>query len=383
MVNANDNNGSINIELNRSLLTSNNNPLNFYLDGFDVPQFLETAAIIRKFGGNVTPPDTQTVVLSMPHCIPGTNQLRFHIDWLYHSMTKGELQDIGKYLLPTSLITDTPKSPSFKETSTQFFYNPNDSTIDDKNPPHDHSNIQDPEDASMMNKTAETTTRSFMTRRTSMELGNSDDEEELEQSCTPSCSTRSAVFDDDSPPQLSPIHSVPQTPSRAREEMPPPPYVQMNKPPPSVESNTRRNRRSTPGTRTKSCCDLSSVSLKMNMKATSARKSTVKRILMQSGSGTEKRVRARKNQGVNSSRESTGKHRRYTVEEEKKIINYLIGEDCILQARKMSISQRMQSAGLLPNRTVGSINSHLKKLIHKIRKFTDDPDVIQKFETLG
>ncbi|XP_015123287.1 uncharacterized protein LOC107045499 [Diachasma alloeum] len=89
------------MKVNPKLFTAENSPLKMYLDGFDVLGFLQTAAVIHEYGGQVTIPDDETVVLSTPNLVPGTDFLRFHVDWLHESIGRNELQDIGKYLIPS------------------------------------------------------------------------------------------------------------------------------------------------------------------------------------------------------------------------------------------------------------------------------------------
>ncbi|XP_063986024.1 uncharacterized protein LOC135167092 [Diachasmimorpha longicaudata] len=402
MANATDDTDLRKVKVNRKFLTSNNKPLNFYLDGFDVLQFLETATIIRKFGGNIAPPDAETVVLSMPDCVPKTDQLRFHIDWLYHSLRKGELQDIGRYLLPARSATDTPTSVSSNKSSTQSLHTVNDSISDDENAPNEQSNIEEPKNTSVINKTMDATSRIVMARRpsTELEVDNSKDDEKLEERSTSSDSTHSSNSDDDSPPLLSPVQSASQRSSKALQEIPPycqinkrscvqikKPYVQLyNAPaslleilhsPKSLRSDGRGKDLATSSAE-KSSSDLST-SPKRNVKD----ESVVKRILMTPDSGTQKPLRTVKKRGMKF-RKNNNIHlrRRYTKAEDEKIIKYVTTEGRTHPARLINISYAMHSAGVLPNRTFDSIHTHLQKFIHKIRRFTDDLDVIQQFESL-
>ncbi|XP_015115377.1 uncharacterized protein LOC107040003 [Diachasma alloeum] len=89
------------MNVNSHLLVERNFPLKFYLDGFEVPEFLQTADIIRRYGGRVTIPDRETVVLSRSNTISGEYPLKFNPQWLWDSINKNQLQDIGKYLIPS------------------------------------------------------------------------------------------------------------------------------------------------------------------------------------------------------------------------------------------------------------------------------------------
>ncbi|XP_011311818.1 uncharacterized protein [Fopius arisanus] len=342
-----NNNFSI-VNVNRDLLSSNNNPITFYLDGFDVQDFLEIAGIIRKFGGIVTPPDLETVVLSTPDRVPGTNYLRFHVHWLYHSIKEGKLQDIGKYLLTTKSRPDPQKASSVNKSVTQWF----NQLINEKNTNQDNSRIENKNESFMRS--------SFTTHRSSKDQVDSDEKDDLQQSCTSSCITRSSTSEEELPPE---------TPLVTRRV---PPYVgQINNTDlekitaqKSAERSIRTLRQSTPSIRTKSCCGFSPTNGKSKC----------------SNSRAVKGVRAPKNKALVT--KSKGKRFKYSSEEDKQIITYLVENNCILDAYKKAVCKKIMSLEGLSNRTVGSIYSHIKNLKLKIRKFTNDPCVIAQFEAL-
>ncbi|XP_063985328.1 uncharacterized protein LOC135166714 [Diachasmimorpha longicaudata] len=108
----------------QQLLTMEGRQGKFYLDGFAPHDFLKLTNLISSHGGIVMSPDDETIILSKPERSSDIkNSPRFHVNWLYDSIKENNLQDIGKYLLPKQIQHSFPAigSPSFPCEKTGMF----------------------------------------------------------------------------------------------------------------------------------------------------------------------------------------------------------------------------------------------------------------------
>ncbi|XP_011308206.1 uncharacterized protein [Fopius arisanus] len=337
------------------LLVANKIPIEVYLDGFEVLDFLRTAGLVHSYGGKVTPPNERTLILSRPDRPRGSQWLKFDIRWLYDSIKFNRRQDIGKYLISPVIPRRKPRSQVLQllNSNRREHHKEQSNETPKEDVPEQHLN-------------------------SSVLVG------------SPSYS-----FLGDKPLNLSPEVHKNQTPTLQSVEVTPA-LGKMNNDKKVMTSSSNLENNSM----NNSCwrfpghladvekipvagLDNNYVGTKDFLKSWIHQRSEVEGQkdlqIMQEGESSGSALLEKKSMGNAKDNESL-RIVRFTFEDDQKIVKYLIDKKAILRIQGPSIWFEMAYDKILPNRDASTLRFRFEeKLLAHIDQYTDDPTALKQF----